>query len=166
MSEKAVDTGRSAGIALDTTDIAPSASTGIEFYTVKTVHCRSDVRAAAADVFGREARAEDWGSAMNRDRRKRTRPDTDRRDSTRVPVFDNVLWRVDGESGLREGVLVGVSTTGLAMLTERPVTPAPGRRLFPKAKIGRQAWQRAVVVTRVDHLSGLLDLVAAEYAPP
>jgi hypothetical protein len=52
------------------------------------------------------------------------------------------------------------------MLTERPMTPAPGRRLFPKEKVGRQPWQRAVVVTRVDHLSGLLDLVAAEYAPP
>lgn len=97
------------------------------------------------------------------DRRRRLRQEKNRRGASPVPVFDNVHWRVEGESREREGVLVGVSARGLALLTERPVTPAPGRRLVPKTGGSHRAWRRPVVVTRVDHLSGLLDLVAAEY---
>jgi len=100
---------------------------------------------------------------MARDRRKTQRHETDRRNADRVPVFDNVFWRVEGEKRFQEGVLVGVSSTGLAILTERPVTPAPGRRLVPKGRTGQHVWHRKVVVTRVEQLSGLLDLVAAEY---
>jgi hypothetical protein len=103
------------------------------------------------------------GFRMIGNRRRGMRQEKNRRGASPVPIFDPVHWRVEGESRDREGVLVGVSARGLALLTERPVTPAPGRRLVPRTGGAHRAWRRAVVVTRVDPLSGLLDLVAAEY---
>ncbi len=86
-----------------------------------------------------------------------------RRRSDRSPLFRHVFWRTVGEERARKGLLVGVSATGLAMLTERQDSPSPGSRITSGKRARRHRWPGTAVVTRIDHLSGLLDLVAAEY---
>jgi hypothetical protein len=75
-----------------------------------------------------------------------------------------VTWRVERETQVRSGVLVGVSESGLALLTERAISPKPGMRILPTRQGEQRGWSRSARVTRVEPLSDLLDLIAAEYS--
>lgn len=96
------------------------------------------------------------------DRRRKARAGLGRRRSDRTNLFRQILWRTPDEEKARRGLLVGVSATGLAMLTEHEDSPRPGARILSGGPALRGRWP-AAVVTRIDRLSGLLDLVAAEY---
>lgn len=100
---------------------------------------------------------------MPRDRRNKRRRGLGRRESARVSLCHNIYWHRGDDTDLRSGVLVGLSASGLALLTETTDTPKPGARIVPGPRPGRGGWRRPAVVTRVERLSGLLDLVAAEY---
>ena len=86
----------------------------------------------------------------------------DRRFASRVPDYRSVTWR-DHDGVDCEGWLVTRSTLGVAMLTENGATP-PAGACIDVAVHARHAdrFEKATVV-RVDQLSGLLDLVSAEY---
>ena len=100
---------------------------------------------------------------MANDRRRNLRPTSDRRQSWRSSLFETLRWRAAGSNVSRHGTLVGVSKTGVALLTERPDTPVSGTRIERVRRTRRHLWRRPVEVVRVDRLSDLLDLVAAKY---
>ncbi len=87
-----------------------------------------------------------------------------RRRARRTQLFSEVLWHNESESTARRGILVGVSDTGLALVTDHRIVPRPGARIVPEKKRAHRRWGEPVVVTRIDRLSDELDLVAAKYA--
>jgi hypothetical protein len=73
----------------------------------------------------------------------------------------SVRWR-DACGGEPTGaILVGISTSGLAMLTERKATPPLRTRI--QVKPARHLWGRSAEVLRVDSQSDVLNLVAAQF---
>jgi hypothetical protein len=94
------------------------------------------------------------------------RLDHTRRRARRTHLFDEVYWHKADDVKPRRGILVGVSSTGLALVTEHHPAVRAGMQMTP-SKNGRNGrWREPVVVTRVDRLSDMLDLVAAEYPDP
>jgi hypothetical protein len=99
---------------------------------------------------------------MKLDRRLKKRATPDRRQAGRVPDYRSVSWR-DDRGARREGWLVGRSARGVALLTENVATPGTGVHIDVAVHTRhRDRFHRAAVV-RVDRLTGLLDLVSAEY---
>ena len=88
---------------------------------------------------------------------------SDRRRAERISVFRDVSWRTPGDATYKPGVLIGISATGMAMLTERNDAPAPGTRIVPRRSRRRIWWHRPAIVVRTETLSGTLELIAAEY---
>ena len=95
-----------------------------------------------------------------------TRPDPSRRRARRTHLFDEVFWQRADDRKCRRGILVGVSGTGLALVTEHHYAVREGMQITPGKKDRGCRWRGPVVVTRVDRLSDMLDLVAAEYPDP
>lgn len=77
-----------------------------------------------------------------------------------APAFADIAWCVLGERRIRRGVLIGSSETGLALLTHPADTPRLGQRIIPRPAVAQRP--RPARVVRIDHVSGVLDLVAAE----
>lgn len=100
---------------------------------------------------------------MSLDRRKKMREVPDRRRSSRLADYKTVTWQCMNSKAQGEGILVQWSAHGLALLIEKPDTPAPGDRLLPRKRPDLRGWSRQVCVQRVQPLSDLLNLVAAEY---
>ena len=94
-----------------------------------------------------------------------TRPTSARRCARRTYLFDEVFWHRDHEPKYWRGILVGVSHTGVALVTEHRHAIRPGMRLRPTTQNPSEHWCELAVVTRVDQLSEMLDLVAAEFPP-
>lgn len=78
------------------------------------------------------------------------------------PACRRAHWRGDGSDTWRAGLLVGVSRAGLAIVIDHRETPPPGSRI--SLRLGKGEWPGPAEVVRVDHLSGTMDLVAAEFA--
>ena len=95
-----------------------------------------------------------------------TRPGRTRRRANRTHTFDEVFWRREDDAKCRRGILVGVSQTGLALVTEHGHAIRAGMPITPNKDARNGRWSEPVVVTRVDRLSDMLDLVAAEYPSP
>jgi len=81
-------------------------------------------------------------------------------------LFDEVFWHRPDDAQSHRGVLVGVSSAGLALVTEHDHAVWVGMQIVPGKKDRDCRWRGPVVVTRVDRLSDMLDLVAAEYPDP
>jgi hypothetical protein len=94
------------------------------------------------------------------------RLDHSRRRAKRTHLFDEVFWHRAVDPKFRRGILVGVSSAGLALVTEHHHAVRPGMQITPDKKDLGCRWRDPVVVTRVDRLSDMLDLVAAEYPGP
>jgi hypothetical protein len=84
----------------------------------------------------------------------------------RTSLLEEVLWRVQGEPLARGGILVGLSSTGLALVTEYQDAPTAGSWIRPCGHRSSGPWSGAVVVTRVDRLSETLALVAGSRPTP
>ena len=89
-----------------------------------------------------------------------------RRRAHRTHLLAKVGWLVEGEGRRRTGVLVGVSGTGLAMITDHHASAQCGARIYPTPDAQHPSWQRLAVIRRVDRISDALDLLAAEYVEP
>ena len=81
-------------------------------------------------------------------------------------LFDELLWHRPDDAQSRRGILVGVSSAGLALVTEHDHAVRAGMQIVLGKKDRNCRWRGPVVVTRVDRLSDMLDLVAAKYAGP
>ena len=81
-------------------------------------------------------------------------------------LFDEVFWHRPDDAQSRRGILVGVSSAGLALVTEHDHAVQAGMQITPRKKHRRCRWRGPVVVIRVDRLSDTLDLLAAEYPAP
>jgi len=101
---------------------------------------------------------------MEFDRPSDYRIEKTRRLSERMPVFERATWKREGWHDWRTGLLVNVSDSGLSFLTDPEKVPPVGRQIT--LRVGTRLWHRPAKVVRVDHLSGTLDLVAAEFSPP
>ena len=97
---------------------------------------------------------------MPGDRRKEERCGLGRRGSERTPCFHHVSWRSEEDGKTRTDLLAAASENGIALLTERPHSPRAGETII------LSRWVKPAVVTRIDHLSGFLDLVAAQFVEP
>ena len=91
-----------------------------------------------------------------------TRLNHGRRRARRTHLFDEVFWRQTDDPKCRRGILVGVSSTGVALVTEHDHDAKAGMQITPSEKGRNGRWRERVVVTRVDRLSDTLDLIAAE----
>ena len=89
-----------------------------------------------------------------------------RRRARRTHLLAKVGWRVEGEGLRRTGVLVGVSGTGLAMITDHQASVRCGARIHPTPDDQHPGWRKPAVIRRVDRISDALDLLAAEYVEP
>ena len=78
-------------------------------------------------------------------------------------LFDEVFWHRPDDAQSRRGILVGVSSAGLALVTEHDHAVRAGMQIVPGKNDRDCHWRGPVVVARVDRLSNMLDLVAAEY---
>jgi len=87
-----------------------------------------------------------------------------RRGCERLPIFEQAAWRRVNDPDWQDGLLVSVSEAGLAMLTGPQHSLLPGSRI--RLRLQRRRRLQPIEVTRVDHLSGTMDLVAGEYPPP
>jgi hypothetical protein len=101
---------------------------------------------------------------MKRDRRYDTRIEDSRRRSARIADYRAVWWSRSGDRQPHHGWLVDWSAHGVALVVEAGDLPAPGESILPCRRHDIRGWHRPVTVTRVAPLSGLLRLVAAEYA--
>ncbi len=88
----------------------------------------------------------------------------DRRAARRTFLFEEVFWRAETDTKAHRGILVGVSDTGLALLTDRQEAPRPGTRFVSSRTDKQKRWRRAVVVQRVEPISENLGLVCGRYA--
>ncbi len=95
-----------------------------------------------------------------------TRPNQGRRRARRTCLFEEVFWQRADDPTCRRGILVGVSGTGLGLVTEHDHEARAGMQITPSRKGRSGRWREPVVVTRVDRLSDTLDLVAAKYPEP
>lgn len=93
-----------------------------------------------------------------------TRPNHSGRRARRTHLFDEVFWQRADDPKCRRGILVAVSGTGVALVTEHDHEARAGMHITPSKKGRNGRWREPVVVTRVDRLSDMLDLVAAEYS--
>ena len=89
-----------------------------------------------------------------------------RRRAKRTHLFDEVFWHRADDPKFCRGILVGVSSAGLALVTEHDHAVQAGMQITPRKKHRRCRWRGPVVVIRVDRLSDTLDLLAAEYPAP
>lgn len=89
-----------------------------------------------------------------------------RRRATRTHLFDEVHWRSLDDPRCRRGILVGVSGAGVALVTEHDHQARAGMQITLSKKGRNRGWREPVLVTIVDRLSDLLDLVVAEYSDP
>lgn len=101
---------------------------------------------------------------MKRDRRHGTRIEDSRRRSARIADYRAVWWSKPGDRHPHHGWLVDWSAHGVALVVEAQDLPAPGESIMPCRRQDLRGWHRPVTVTRVAPLSGLLRLIAAEYA--
>ncbi len=106
-------------------------------------------------------------SELNRRQSARTfecsRSSPSRRRARRAHLFDEVFWQRADAPNYRRGILVGFSATGVALITDHDCAVRAGMQITPSKKGRNGHWRKPVVVTRVDRLSDILDLVAAEY---
>ncbi len=103
---------------------------------------------------------------MKRDRRRNLHRSEGWRRSDRIADYREVWWRQAPGEPYRCGWLVEWSAHGIAMLVERADAPAIGAVISPKRRPDLRSWTREAAVRRVEPLSGLLTLVAAEYVAP
>lgn len=96
----------------------------------------------------------------NRPRGKRIR--AERRQSHRTACSHCVFWRSANDPHHRRDLLVSLSETGFALVTAPEHAPKPGSTIACGCRSDRRAPERPAIVTRVDHISAALDLVAAE----
>ena len=89
-----------------------------------------------------------------------------RRRARRTHLLAKVRWRVEGEERRRRGVLIGVSETGLAIITDHHTSVPCGARICPAPGDQHPSWRRPAVVRRVERISDALALLAAEYVVP
>lgn len=89
-----------------------------------------------------------------------------RRRAKRTHLFDEMFWHRADDPKFCRGILVGVSSAGLALVIEHHHAVRAGMQITPGKKDRGCRWRGPVVVTRVDRLSDMLDLVAAEYPDP
>ncbi len=80
--------------------------------------------------------------------------------------YREVWWRQTPGEPYRCGWLVEWSAHGIGLLVEKPDTPPIGAVISPRRRPDLRAWTREAAVRRVEPLSGLLTLVAAEYVGP
>lgn len=99
---------------------------------------------------------------MSRERRSPRRATLGRRSSERTALYKKVKWQDESGDGERNGMLIGISETGLALLTDSEDTPNLGALV--RLKTGKRRWNRRVQVIRVDLVSAGSNLVAAEFA--
>ena len=88
----------------------------------------------------------------------------DRRRTPRMHPYDEVSWRGIEDATSRRALLVGISQTGLALVTRHGETPHCGGTIVPGKTRTRQRWTHRAQVKRVEPLSDSLDLVAAMYS--
>lgn len=100
---------------------------------------------------------------MRVDRRSSVRGSGARRACDRLPVFEEAKWKALDDRSWRKGFLVSVSGAGLALLTNQDETPSSGDQI--QLRLRTRVWQRPARVIRIDHVSGTMDLVAAEFRP-
>jgi len=98
---------------------------------------------------------------MSVDCRSKPRSTATRRGCERLPVFERTHWRREDNGQWLPGLLISVSGAGLAMLTNLHDTPQPGSRI--RLRLRGRPRPKPVEVIRVDHLSGTMDLIAAEF---
>lgn len=88
---------------------------------------------------------------------------SERRSVPREHTMQHVSWMASGEAIAKQGLLLDMSETGLAMLTQRGQSPLPGTIVHPVHDESVTEWHRPARVMRVEQLSDGLDLVAARY---
>lgn len=96
------------------------------------------------------------------DRRKQLRPSSDRRDSGRAHLFRRAQWKHANDGVPHRGTLIGASSSGIALLIEPPTIPGPGTLIEPEGRVAG-LWRDPVEVVRVDQVSELAYVIAAEY---
>jgi hypothetical protein len=100
---------------------------------------------------------------MCKDRRIELRENAGRRRSDRISDYKAVSWRQQGKRTYCDGWLVDWSAHGVGLVMELKEVPAEGTVIYPKQRPDLRAWRRPAVVRRIEPLSDLLYLVAAEY---
>lgn len=95
------------------------------------------------------------------DRRNQNRAGLTRRRGARTPTWKRITWRQQGQRKGKRGLLVNLSETGLALLTELDEAPPVGTRI--RVGSNGQTWPREASVVRVDCLSTTTRRVAAEF---
>lgn len=86
----------------------------------------------------------------------------DRRRADRTFHFDEIYWSDKTADFQKRGILVGKSETGVALLTGHRDTPQLGSRVHLAKSSGHD---QQAEVNRVDRVSDIYDLIAAEYVP-